>query len=317
MPFKSAIRALLAVPVLAFVTACSGGSSSSPSPTPSPTPTPTPSGSSLSYRLDGTLVTASSVTAALANGILTIGSTSPQATLGFALSPTAAGVGTYTFGPLSATNATLQIGNPAQGWQGGVGFGSGSITLTTFTSTGASGTFAFTMVPVAGTGATANRTITEGTFNVTFSAVPTPTPTPSTSSISCLVNGAAWTSSVSRRATITNNSVLTLTGQDTNGRVITLALPINGSLVIPPAAAANVSLTFGSTPFGLVTMVLGSQNWDNGHAGGSGTATITTLTSNRVAGTFTVTLVNNPINVTPVATAQLTNGVFDLTLERF
>jgi len=36
-----------------------------------------------------------------------------------------------------------------------------------------------------------------------------------------------------------------------------------------------------------------------------------------VTGTFNVTLVNNPINVVPVATANLTNGQFDMALERF
>jgi hypothetical protein len=39
--------------------------------------------------------------------------------------------------------------------------------------------------------------------------------------------------------------------------------------------------------------------------------------STRVAGTFTVTLVNNPVNVIPVPTARLTNGQFDMALERF
>ena len=64
-------------------------------------------------------------------------------------------------------------------------------------------------------------------------------------------------------------------------------------------------------------MVLGAQNWDNGHAGGAGIFTVTSISNTRVAGTFTVTLVNNPINVTPVPTARLTNGQFDMAVERF
>jgi hypothetical protein len=63
--------------------------------------------------------------------------------------------------------------------------------------------------------------------------------------------------------------------------------------------------------------VLGSQHWDNGFAGGAGTATITAISATRVTGTFNVTLVDNPINVVPVATANLTNGQFDMALERF
>jgi hypothetical protein len=92
--------------------------------------------------------------------------TARQSTLAFAL--IASTTGTYTMGQLSPTNALLQIGNPVQGWQAGVGFGSGSITLTTLTATSAVGTFTFTMVPVTGTGSTGNRAVTEGAFNVTI-----------------------------------------------------------------------------------------------------------------------------------------------------
>ena len=125
-----------------------------------------------------------------------------------------------------------------------------------------------------------------------------------------------WTSSLTRRATLGNN-LLTLTGQDTNLRVLTLVLPVSGSLLVPPAQAPTISLTFSPSPFGVVSMVLGSQHWDNGFAGGVGSATITSIAATRVTGTFTVTLVNNPVNTVPVQPATLTNGQFDMTLERF
>jgi hypothetical protein len=78
-----------------------------------------------------------------------------------------------------------------------------------------------------------------------------------------------------------------------------------------------VTLDFPAIGRGTVTMVLGAQNWDNGHAGGAGTFTVTSISATRVTGTFNVTLVNNPINVVPVPTAVLTNGQFDMVLERF
>jgi hypothetical protein len=275
----------------------------------------------MTFKVDGTTATATAATisATYTNGILAIGGTdsSRTTTLGFALTPTAAGTGTYTLGPLSAANAQIYIGNPAAGWQAGVGFGSGSITLTSLTSTGASGTFSFSLVAVAGSGATGSKSITEGAFSVTFTSVPSPSPTPSSgSTLNALIDGVSWSSSLSRRATLTNN-ILTITGQDTNFRVITLAVPISGGLLVPPSQPTTVTLDFTPGIHGVVTMVLGSQNWDNGHAGATGSFTVTSLSASRVTGTFTVTLVSNPLNAVPVPSARLTNGQFDMALERF
>lgn len=305
---------------LAVMAAACGGSSTSPSApsSGSSTPAPTASGPSLSFRMDGSLVTATNVTATFANGIFTLGGgvAASNISIGIGLTPTTTQTGSYPLGPLSSTNALLLVGNPAQSWNAGVGIGGGSVTIATFTSTSASGTFALNLAPVPGTGSSGTKVITEGSFNVTFAAVPAPAPTTSTSTISAAIDGVAWTSSLSRRATLGNN-FLTLTGQDTNLRVITLVLQVSGGLLIPPSPQASISLTFGPTPFGVVGMVLGSQHWDNGFPGGTGTATITSISATRVTGTFNVTLVNNPINVVPVATANLTNGQFDMALERF
>ena len=79
--------------------------------------------SSMTFRVDGTATTASSVTGNLANGILSVAGTdaSRATTLSFALTPTPTGTGTYTLGPLSSANALILIGNPAAGWQAAVG----------------------------------------------------------------------------------------------------------------------------------------------------------------------------------------------------
>ena len=273
----------------------------------------------MSFKVDGTSTAAGSVTAGMAGGILSVGGTdaSRSTTLSFALTPTAAGTGTYVLGPSSAANAMILIGNPAAGWQAGVGIGGGTITITTLTSTSASGTFSFTLTAVPGTGATGTKAISEGAFNVTLTAAPAPAPTPSSgSTISVLIDGAPWTSALSRRATLTNN-ILTITGQDTNFRVITIAVPLSAGLLVPPSPPATVTLDFTPGVHGVATMVLGAQNWDNGHDGGQGSFTVTSISATRVTGTFTVTLVNNPINAVPVPTARLTNGTFDMALERF
>ena len=273
----------------------------------------------MTFRVDGTATTTASATASFANGILSIAGTDTarSTTIGFAVTPTAAGVGTYTLGPSSSANAQLFVGNPASGWQAAVGSGSGTITVTALTSTNASGTFSFSLVAVPGTGATGTKSITEGVFNVALTTAPPPAATPNGgNTFSTLIDGTLWTSSFSRRATLGGN-ILAITGQDTNFRVITLAVPISGGLLIPPSGPATVSLDFTPGIRGTVTMVLGAQNWDNGHDGAVGTITITSLSATRVAGTFTVTLVNNPLNAAPVPTARLTSGQFDMALERF
>jgi hypothetical protein len=170
------VRKLLVVGVLLVAGAC-GGTSTSPSSTSGGSSSSGNSGSggsggtstangSVAFKVDGVQNAASLVTATYTAGILAIGATdtSHQTTLGLALSGST--TGTYTLGQTSATNALLHVGNPAQGWQAGVGFGSGSVTVTTFTATSAVGTFSFTMVPTTGTGATGNKAVTEGTFNV-------------------------------------------------------------------------------------------------------------------------------------------------------
>jgi hypothetical protein len=321
---RSPLRCVCVLGLVATAIACGGGGGGGSSPT-----APGNSGgsggsgntstSSMTFRVDGTATTPASVTGSFANGILSIGGTDTAraTTLSFALTPVGTGPGTYTLGALSAANALILIGNPAAGWQAGVGIGSGTITITTLSSTNASGTFSFSLVAVPGSGATGTRTISEGTFNVTLTSTTPPPGTPNNgSTLSVLIDGVQWTSSLSRRATLLNN-ILTITGQDTNFRVITLAVPFSGGVQIPPSPPASVSLDFATLGRGIVTMVLGAQNWDNGHDGGAGTFTVTSISNTRVAGTFTVTLVNNPINVTPVPTARLTNGQFDMALERF
>lgn len=292
---------------------------STPPTTPTTTPVPPAPTSPVTFRVDGAVTSATSATGSLANGILSIGGTdtSRSTTIGFALTPTAAGVGTYPLGPLSSANAQLYVGNPAAGWQAGVGIGSGTITVSALTPTSASGTFSFSLAAVPGTGATGTKSITEGVFNVTLTTPTPPSSTPSGgSTFTVVIDGTPWTSSLSRRATLTNN-ILAITGQDTNFRVITLAVPISAGLLIPPSGPATVSLDFTPGVHGVVTMVQGAQNWDNGHDGGAGTFTITSISATRVTGTFTVTLVNNPVNVAPVPTARLTSGQFDMALERF
>jgi hypothetical protein len=289
-----------------------GGSSSTTSPSGSTTST---AAGTLTFKVDGgSTITSTGPVATLQNGILSIGGGISGDILGMALTPTSAGTGTYTFSPTSPSNATLSVGNPAQGFQAGVGFGSGSIVITSLTSTSVAGTFSFTMTAVGGT---ATKSVTNGVFNLTLTtAAPLPT-TQSDSVMSATVDGVAWTSSVTRRATLLNN-FMTLTGQDTNGRVITLVIPFTQTALIPPLPSMVFSLNNGSANQPTVSMVLGVFNWDNLHAGATGSLTITGVTSTRVTGTFQVGLINFQLGTAPSQpNSNITNGKFDMSLERF
>ena len=136
----------------------SGGGSGGP---------PAPLGT-FAFVLDGVQHSASRVTATYSGGILAVTASegAQQTTLGFALTGSAAA--TYQIGPLTRTNASLQVGDPARAWQAGSSVGSGSVTLTMLTPLLAVGTFTFSMEPVAGSGATGTRLVTDGVFNVTI-----------------------------------------------------------------------------------------------------------------------------------------------------
>lgn len=117
--------------------------------------------------------------------------------------------------------------------------------------------------------------------------------------ISALVDGVAWRASVGARAA-TASGLVSLTGQDTDTRVITIAVP---------AGVGTYSLNFGNASNAL--MILGGQQWSTAFPGGSGSVTVTTFTATRVAGTFTMTMQPSQTNTAPRA-AQVTNGQFDL-----
>lgn len=169
---RTRLRTAVVAAAVVTVAAC-GGNSTSPSPFGSPSGgggvgAPAAPLGTVSFMLDGVQHAASRVTATYSGGILAVTATEApqQTTLGFALTGSAAA--TYRIGPLTRTNATLQVGDPARAWQAGSSVGSGSVTLTMLTPLLAVGTFTFSMEPVAGSGSTGTRVVTDGVFNVTI-----------------------------------------------------------------------------------------------------------------------------------------------------
>jgi len=97
------------------------------------------------------------------SGVISVGGSSDGLVFGFAAP---AVQGSTSIGPLSSATATITAGN--QAWQALGNSGSGTLNITSITATGASGTFSFTLQPVPGTGSSGNRSVTNGSFNVTF-----------------------------------------------------------------------------------------------------------------------------------------------------
>jgi hypothetical protein len=127
---------------------------------------------SMTAQINGTAWTAVCISASSFTGnVLSLGGSdnATNATVAqiIAMATTATGPGTFPIGPLPITNgANGLLTINAQIWSASATQGSGTITITTLNSTGTSGTFSFNLVAVPP--ATGTKTITNGTFNITF-----------------------------------------------------------------------------------------------------------------------------------------------------
>lgn len=117
--------------------------------------------------IDGTAFSGTLAVQATRSGTLlsisAVGSSSRQLSLNLtgvtATGTIAIGAGSTSMGQYSSGTQT---------WVSSLAGGSGSVVLTTLTTTHATGTFSFTAIPSTSTGATGNKSVTSGTFDVTF-----------------------------------------------------------------------------------------------------------------------------------------------------
>jgi hypothetical protein len=119
--------------------------------------------------------------------------------------------------------------------------------------------------------------------------------------MSASIDGSAWSTTIvgaNPGAGFIIIAGASVGGQTTVG--LTIALSGTGTQTMGPG-----TLTAGS-------VLIGSQMWQANTSAGSGSITLTTMTSNRVAGTFTFTAKGLGISVAP-ATRVVTNGQFDVT----
>jgi hypothetical protein len=128
---------------------------------------------SLSFLADGDQFTASNGGAARSGNTVTITGTSTSGsvtrTISIAVQATAAGtIAIGGAGSPTVTYTEQTAGAAAKQWTAGTGAGSGTLVFTQLSAARAIGTFLATLPPVTASGATAAKTITAGSFNLTF-----------------------------------------------------------------------------------------------------------------------------------------------------
>lgn len=261
---------------------------------------------SISAKIDGVQWNSVITSAGYTNvGLVISGADNSNPTRSFGLGIAAISTGTFQITPQNPVgNATWTVGSAT--WQMNVSGGDGTITITSLTSTGASGTFSFTMVPLPNTSATGTKTITDGVFNVTFSSPATIPAEASTTAaaITAQVNGATW-KGITVQATYQNQS-LSITGFDPQVGQITL----NIYKVTGPGTYSLAYLNSdGSSAIYADSTGQGSNTF---LPGGTGSVTITTLTSTEAAGTFSFDASSAGGSG---GTTHVTSGYFDVSLK--
>jgi uncharacterized protein DUF6252 len=145
----------------------------------------------------------------------------------------------------------------------------------------------------------------------TPTAPTTPTTPNAHGSMSATINGAAWSSSSSIAPTY-QVDILTLAGLQQGGQALTIILsfvPTNTTPLIP--GVYNITPALPNVQLGVTFLNSGSLFRANATLGeGSGSITLSTLTSTGATGTFAFTLV--PSGGGP-GSLQVTNGVFNVT----
>ena len=123
------------------------------------------------------------------------------------------------------------------------------------------------------------------------------------SSYSASVGGVAWAAIAPVVWTVTSSGV-TMSGADGGGATTV-------SLSFFATAPGTYSLTFNQNTGGVATVAKSNgQGWSTVGQGGTGTVTVTTLSTNHVVGTFSFDAITAPNGVTNVI--HVTNGKFDL-----
>jgi hypothetical protein len=204
------------------------------------------------------------------------------------------GVGSSVFGGIAA------IGAASGGWATPGTGADGTVTITALSGTRIAGTFSFTATPSTGSAA-GDRTVTDGQFDITWSGTLVALPENAGSRVSGTIGGTPF-------------SPVNVVGLLSGGNLSISAGNFETAVGIQISSftGAGTYPLSSVVPLRTVTVAAGSAAWGAG-TGMSGTITITSSTSGRVAGTYSGTLAPTG-GTTATGTIEVVGGSFDVGL---
>jgi hypothetical protein len=198
------------------------------------------------------------------------------------------GPGTYPIGVTPQVfGGSGQLSQPpGSGWTTPLDGQAGEIVITTLTPTRLVATFEFVATPLMGT--SVNKTVTEGQFDIAVTG---------TAGLALANQGSSFTGSLGTQSYIgaTAASILT-TGPNPILTITTTSVGTNSSRTITISlvdmtAAAPYTLS-ATAPIRSIQVGDGlGMVWTSSTTGGSGMVTISTITAQRIIGSFTATVV--------------------------
>lgn len=121
------------------------------------------------------------------------------------------------------------------------------------------------------------------------------------------IDGQSWTSAaISTQAVINNNAIFTIVGASAGSSPLAMSL----TLYYVGAPGTYPLGVGGTVPGGIATISAGATAWSTPLSGAAGTVTITTVSSTRIAGTFSYNA--TPFIIGTAGNREVTEGQFDL-----
>jgi hypothetical protein len=197
------------------------------------------------------------------------------------------GTGTYPLGVnLQVFGGHVVLSDATSGWSTTLDGAAGEIVITTLTATRIAGTFEFVADPLA-TGSA--RTVTDGQFDVAITGTGGVAAANQGSSITGSLGGAFTAAQVVHSLSAGGTPTLTIVANNSDRSVTMSIAEVTGADTYTLSGSSPVRTIFANVEAGNPTAV-----WRSDLSGGSGSVIISSMTADRIVGTFTATLVPSP-----------------------
>jgi hypothetical protein len=194
------------------------------------------------------------------------------------------GAGSYPLGVnLMAFGGNAQLSDASSGWATPLSGAAGTIDITTLTATQMVATFEFVAGPILNTAST--RTVTQGQFDVTLTGTGGVAAANLGSSIVGTIGSAFTAAQVAHGLPPGASSTLTVLGNNTTRSITISVANMTGANTYALSSASSRTIMANTNVTGTTAI------WTSALAGGSGSVTITSVTADRIRGTFTAMLV--------------------------